>query len=204
MTQGTTLNAAPKAKFRTETIEKITRFEKLYSRSVLAEKIKCQVLACQFLTEPKYVLCFGARRGEVPTDALIKFYLRQGAQVFLPHWSGSPENLTFLPVDGMDIETFMVSKKSFWRVEKEKKMPLDLSHLIPHSSICFIPGIAFDPSGWRLGRGGGFYDHFLKTLPNGVLKVGLAYDLQRIAYFPKDTWDARVDVLITEKGMYEF
>lgn len=61
-----------------------------------------------------------------------------------------------------------------------------------------VPGLAFDPTGTRLGRGGGFYDRFLAALGPRTLRVGLAFECQVAQALPRLPHDATVHALITE------
>jgi 5-formyltetrahydrofolate cyclo-ligase len=67
--------------------------------------------------------------------------------------------------------------------------------------VMFIPLVAFDPRGTRLGRGAGYYD---RTLSYGrpSLLVGVAYEFQRQPYIPSEPWDIPLDVMITERTTY--
>jgi 5-formyltetrahydrofolate cyclo-ligase len=47
-------------------------------------------------------------------------------------------------------------------------------------NLVIVPGLAYDPSGHRLGRGGGYYDRFLRRLRPSATIVGLAFDQQVI------------------------
>ena len=67
--------------------------------------------------------------------------------------------------------------------------------------LVLIPGVAFTRSGERLGRGGGFYDRLLASLPAGVCKIGICFDSQILAELPVEPHDQRVDFLATESGM---
>jgi 5-formyltetrahydrofolate cyclo-ligase len=70
--------------------------------------------------------------------------------------------------------------------------------------VLLIPLLAFDPQGWRLGYGGGFYDRTLARLrPAGpVLAIGVAYAGQQVDHVPHDpTTDARLDAMVTEDGV---
>ena len=60
-----------------------------------------------------------------------------------------------------------------------------------------VPGAAFDRSGNRLGLGGGYYDRFLKRVPQAK-RIALAFDYQLIDNIPIESHDAKVDVIITE------
>jgi 5-formyltetrahydrofolate cyclo-ligase len=50
--------------------------------------------------------------------------------------------------------------------------------------IVIVPGVAFDRKNHRLGRGGGYYDRFLGSLPAHVRTVGLAFDFQVVDSLP--------------------
>jgi len=62
----------------------------------------------------------------------------------------------------------------------------------------FVPGVAFDLRGERLGRGQGWYDRAIASLGDNVCTIGLAYELQLVERVPTDSWDRRVQYLITE------
>lgn len=66
--------------------------------------------------------------------------------------------------------------------------------------IAFIPGIAFDRRGGRLGFGKGYYDRFLSEF-HGV-KIGFCYEFQLIDTLPLDSHDIPMDIIITEKRIY--
>lgn len=68
--------------------------------------------------------------------------------------------------------------------------------------ICLTPGVAFDRRGARLGRGGGFYDRFLAGLRADCVKVALAFEWQIVDMVEPDEWDAPVDMLVTEAGVW--
>lgn len=62
-----------------------------------------------------------------------------------------------------------------------------------------VPGVAFDPSGSRIGYGGGFYDRFAAILPAETPRIALAFDLQVLPEVPTGPFDRRVDVIVTEE-----
>lgn len=67
--------------------------------------------------------------------------------------------------------------------------------------LVLVPGLAFDRSGRRLGRGGGFYDRFLAGLPGETATVGVCFGVQVVDAVPVDAHDVRVDWLLTEGGL---
>ena len=62
-----------------------------------------------------------------------------------------------------------------------------------------VPALAFDAKGYRLGRGGGFYDRFLSNLSPKVVTIGLAFSFQVFPQIPLEVHDRAVDIVLTEK-----
>jgi 5-formyltetrahydrofolate cyclo-ligase len=60
-----------------------------------------------------------------------------------------------------------------------------------------VPGIAFDKKGNRLGRGLGYYDKFLSSFSKETFKVGLAFQCQMEKEIPVESFDCRVDRVIS-------
>ena len=61
--------------------------------------------------------------------------------------------------------------------------------------LVIVPAVAFDAKGRRLGRGGGYYDRFIKKLTHAVL-VGVGYDFQLVDEVPAARHDQRVHRII--------
>ena len=73
--------------------------------------------------------------------------------------------------------------------------------------VMFMPLVAFDPTGNRLGMGGGFYDGTLAFLRRRhvwrkPLLIGTAYEMQKVDCLPREAWDVRLDYVITERCIY--
>jgi 5-formyltetrahydrofolate cyclo-ligase len=68
--------------------------------------------------------------------------------------------------------------------------------------VLLVPLLAFDPMGYRLGYGGGFYDRTLAKLREHqpVIAIGLAFDEQRVAAVPHVEYDQRLDWVLTPSG----
>ena len=66
-------------------------------------------------------------------------------------------------------------------------------------ALVFVPGLAFDLAGRRLGRGIGAYDRLLKQTGAKSRFVALAYEFQIVAEVPTDEWDRNVDYIVTER-----
>lgn len=67
------------------------------------------------------------------------------------------------------------------------------------ADIILVPGLAFDRSGMRLGRGGGFYDRLLTDFEG--LRVGVCFEESVLERIPAEHHDARMDFLMTPGGI---
>jgi 5-formyltetrahydrofolate cyclo-ligase len=67
--------------------------------------------------------------------------------------------------------------------------------------VVLVPGVGFDSSGMRLGRGAGFYDRALAELRRHgpVYAVGVAFECQVVDSLPSDPWDQRMDAIVSEQ-----
>ena len=61
--------------------------------------------------------------------------------------------------------------------------------------LVLVPGMAFDMSGHRLGRGRGFYDRLLGKISG--IKCGVGYDFQLLEKIPAENHDAKMDFIFT-------
>ena len=67
-------------------------------------------------------------------------------------------------------------------------------------SLVLVPGLGFAQGGARLGRGAGYYDRWLASLPPGIPTIGVAFALQVVPDVPCQPHDWRVDHIVTEAG----
>lgn len=77
------------------------------------------------------------------------------------------------------------------------------SYEINKLDLLIIPLVAFDNLGNRIGMGKGFYDKALQNYHSTTL-IGVAYDFQKVSLIKSETWDIKLDIIITEKMIYSF
>jgi len=65
--------------------------------------------------------------------------------------------------------------------------------------LILVPGLAFDKTGNRLGRGGGYYDRLLNCAraAGNVTVVGVCFEWQILEHVPITTQDQRVDLIVS-------
>lgn len=67
---------------------------------------------------------------------------------------------------------------------------------IMRADMIMVPAVAFDKSGFRLGRGGGYYDRLLAV--SNVVSVGLAREKLMLDHVVIENHDIPVKILVTE------
>ena len=72
--------------------------------------------------------------------------------------------------------------------------PKELEYII-------VPLVGFDAKKNRLGHGWGYYDRFLKQ--TDALKIGVAFEIQKVDEVITDKDDVPLDLIITEKTIYK-
>lgn len=64
--------------------------------------------------------------------------------------------------------------------------------------LVVVPGVAFDHTGRRLGRGRGYYDRFLAQPEFGqTYKIGVCFPFQLVDTVPAEPWDVQMDEVIS-------
>ena len=71
-----------------------------------------------------------------------------------------------------------------------------------NSDLSVIPSLAVNFNGYRLGRGGGYYDRTFSNIEN--LKIGLGFDELSITDFRSEFFDIKFSYFITETKVLKF
>jgi 5-formyltetrahydrofolate cyclo-ligase len=117
-----------------------------------------------------------------------------------------PVKTCFPRVEGDDIVFYEAKDSgsfksgSFSILEPEADLPKVDPSLI---DVILVPGMAYDVSGTRLGRGKGYYDRFCGSLERRPVCIGVVAEKNVFSALPKDPWDLSVDALLTETSFTE-
>ena len=82
-----------------------------------------------------------------------------------------------------------------WFEKKQLLLPLTVDE--SEIDLIIVPGVAFDRQLNRMGRGKGYYDRLLSTLQ--APKIGICFDFQLQDTVPTESFDKKMDMIITEK-----
>ncbi len=80
---------------------------------------------------------------------------------------------------------------------------LSRAEILPPEALdlILVPCTAFDAACGRVGMGKGYYDRYLPRCTRAV-KLGIAFEAQRVPHAALDEHDQRLDAFITEGGVY--
>jgi len=156
--------------------------------------IKDKLFADPGFRRSKTVLFYSSFNGEVDTFEIMKQSQKDGKQIALPAIPLKEKRIVPCLVDnlGDDLETGPYGIKQP-RLDRAKTLTLDALDL------AIVPGVAFDRDNHRLGRGAGYYDRFLASLPKGTLSIGLAFGFQLLDVLPRHEHDVPVSRIITDQ-----
>ena len=136
----------------------------------------------------KTVMVYLALPGELSLDRMIEVSWQEDRCVVAPRVEGG--RLQAYRIQNLDAD---VREGRYGVREPAAKGPaVDLAAL----DVVFVPGLAFDRMGWRLGRGGGFYDRFLGELPETVHTLGICHAFQVVESVPYGSNDTCVDEVL--------
>lgn len=83
--------------------------------------------------------------------------------------------------------------------------PVDGIEVPAHKiEVVFIPLLAFDEKGNRIGYGKGFYDRFLSSCSGKTLKIGLSFFEAEPEISEVSEHDIPLDYCVTPKKIYDF
>lgn len=143
------------------------------------------------------ILLYASLPGEVPTDAIAREARARGIDVVYPRCLDEPREMSLHQVRD-DSELLATGR---WGIrEPAAHCAITRPEEI---DVAFIPGLAWDRTGNRLGRGAGYYDRLLSDPGWRALRCGLFFGIQEVAAIPVDERDAPLDVVVTEDGVRE-
>jgi len=167
-----------------ERVEKLSPAE----RASGAARICQQVRAQEFWKSAKVVLLFAPLPSEVDAWPLVEAALAEGKLVALPRFERSQN--CYVAAEVKNLGGDLVTGAFGIREPATHCREMALAKV----DLALVPGLAFDASGRRLGRGKGFYDRLLAGFMG--FKCGLALEVQVAPEIPTEAFDVRMDSVI--------
>jgi 5-formyltetrahydrofolate cyclo-ligase len=181
-----------KREIRKEARERVRTLDEGTLRNLSASAVHCLLKRPEWKSA-KRVLGYLALKDELDLSSLLKAALAEGKTVSLPRFV--PETGTYQAATLPEKEGFAtLSFGRFGILEPGPSAPM-----LPLNQLDFVlvPGVAFDASGKRLGRGKGFYDRLLAETNNTCIKCGVALEEQIVAAIPAEAHDIAMNFILT-------
>lgn len=154
-------------------------------RRKASEKI-CEALSSlpEFISAKKAFL-FYPLKSEPDILPLAKLCEESGKIVAYPKVDG--EKMRFFAPDG-----FIKSRLGVYEPNGGDEISED------GETVAVVPALAYRRDGYRLGRGGGYYDRFLATFRGVSIGVGFVFSLLFPDAFKEEQHDIPVDIIVTD------
>jgi 5-formyltetrahydrofolate cyclo-ligase len=177
------------------------------SRSILKQhrtQLYRQALNYKPFRGSQRIAFYYAVAGEMDPSLLLEAAIKSGKKAYLPILRQPTYNsLWFAPFtlgNKLRLNRFTIPEPEF--KHHQLIMPWSLDTV-------FVPLVAFDRQGHRLGMGGGYYDRtfsFKKQRIHltGPKLIGLAHEFQLYPHLESHPWDIPLDAVITESSIYTF
>ncbi len=146
--------------------------------------------------QAKVLMVFLSFSKEYDTEPLILHGLSAGKTVCAPKVDWQTWKMAPVKLNGL--EEVVKDEHGLREPTGDTKVDVDRIDLV------LVPGLAFDTSGHRVGRGGGFYDAFLSRIDLRAVKLAPTFDFQVRSAIPFDRHDQPVDILLTTTKTLRF
>ena len=174
-----------------EKILKLLRNQKEEDRFKSSLVILDRLFATPEFKKAKTILFYASFDGEVDTFEMMARAKELGKKIALP---------TIIRGQDMFVPTLIDNPTTLEDGPYGiKQPPYHKDRLLANRDIdlCVVPGVAFDKKNHRLGRGAGYYDRFLKDLPEDLPTIGLAFRFQVVESLPTQAHDVPVSAVIS-------
>ncbi|WP_423063094.1 5-formyltetrahydrofolate cyclo-ligase [Candidiatus Paracoxiella cheracis] len=167
-----------------------------------AEKIAQRVFSLPEFTRSQHIAFYIAHDGEVDPHLIMAYAEKNNKDAYLPALAlKSEHHLEFYRYRNGD--TLVINRFGIGEPDTKTQQ-----HIVPKALDCvFLPLVAFDKNGNRIGRGAGYYDRTFAFLHEADQKnkpclIALAYDFQKIPSIDPAEWDIPLDLIVTEEHVY--
>jgi 5-formyltetrahydrofolate cyclo-ligase len=174
-------------KFMREKRELLTKEEREKLDNAIFEKI----VNSKEYKESKNIFIFVSYDTEIDTHRIIKQALKDEKVLCVPRVISKEEGMIIAQIKNFE----ELEPGAYGILEpKDNKFQVDETII----DVAYLPGLAFDKIGGRVGYGGGFYDRFLRKSRKDCKKIGLAYSFQVLENVPMEKDDEYIDGIITD------
>jgi 5-formyltetrahydrofolate cyclo-ligase len=157
-----------------------------------------EMMACDRDLRAITVALYAPKDSEVDTAGLDAALRSAGARVVYPRVDDQRRELAFHLAAP---PALVVGHFGLLEPRPDERTAVELGEI----RAFFVPGLAFDRQGSRLGWGRGHYDATFAAVPSSARRawrIGLAFERQLVAEVPHEAHDVRLDCVVTEIATY--
>lgn len=143
------------------------------------------------------ILLYAPIKSEIDVMPIFHLAKERGKRVAFPRCNVEQRTMKFHFVDSLD----ELTPCAYGIREPSEDAPVYDPETSREGAVCFVPGLAFDIHGYRLGYGKGYYDKFMYSF-NGCT-IGIVYSDFILKSLPKGRFDRHCDIMLTEKGIQQ-
>ncbi|MGC1677249.1 MAG: 5-formyltetrahydrofolate cyclo-ligase [Candidatus Binataceae bacterium] len=162
-----------------------------------SQEIARRLLAADFYRHARTVVLYASTDNEVSTESILADALASRKNVMLPRYDRTHHRYEAARVTALA----ELAPGAFGILEPPADAPAAQPGDLAGALVC-VPGLAFGKLGQRLGRGQGHYDRFLAEFCAEAITVGLAYSFQLLDRIPEQSFDRRLNLIVTESAVY--
>lgn len=161
-------------------------------RAVLDRRVRLHLFESAAWQNARALFCYVSSGWEISTREIISEALAAGKRVAAPLCLGNGI------MEAREISSMGDLRLGMLGIDE----PLPHCGIIKCSEIdlAIVPALAFGRDASRLGRGGGYYDRYLRECR--CIKAGLCYEDFLFDSLPQEPHDVCADLVFTEKRMY--
>lgn len=156
-----------------------------------------RLAATEAFRQAEAIMIFLPLRLEIDARPLALRAWQMGKTVTVPLVGYAQKHMIPLTVRSLD-EPMEADKFGVRTPREGQPFPIEMLDMV------VVPGLAFDRRGYRLGRGGGFYDRFLAHPRFRGCACGLALERQVVDRVPIAEHDRPLDMLTTDRQLLQF
>jgi len=176
---------------------KALRRDMVARRSLLSgaehQRLSAGIVEClqsTFVMPESFAFCWPIKH-EPDVRGIVEYWQNAGARAALP------------VVVAVDAPLRFRTWTSASRLTEDRygiPTPVDGEWLVP--ALILLPLNGFDPAGYRLGYGGGYFDRTLASMSPRPLTVGVGFEINRVDSIRPEHHDQRLDWIVTEAGAF--
>ncbi len=153
------------------------------------------------------IMAFLSLPAEIDTWPFIRWAWREGKRIAVPRVEAAPAGPAGRSPMPRMVPTLLDAVEVGTPAEHPAVRPGTMGILevfvveplpVAEIDVVLVPCQAVEPGGYRLGKGGGFYDRFLSDPALHAASVLAAFEEQVVDRVPLEPWDRPVEAIVTD------